>query len=117
MDSRTVAHETLHAIGFDHEQNRPDRDEYIEIVWQNVEPKQKHNFDVYKGSRTFRPFDFQSQMLYEANSFGVNGRVTMRSKVPGQRFLADNAKPDPISKGDILAIQALYKKECAKNGK
>jgi len=34
----TVLHETLHALGFWHEHSRPDRDNYVTIVTENVIP-------------------------------------------------------------------------------
>ena len=39
-----VMHELLHAVGFHHEQNRPDRDNYLNIYLENVKSGKEHNF-------------------------------------------------------------------------
>ena len=33
----TIMRELMHAVGFWHEQSRPDRNLYVEVLWENIE--------------------------------------------------------------------------------
>ena len=71
---RELIHEWMHTIGFLHEQNREDRDEYIQIIWDNIDEINRPQFkklpNDYMGVMG-RPFDFQSIMLYSSETFSM----------------------------------------------
>ena len=68
-------HELLHALGFVHEHTRPDRDNFISINFDNIEPGEEKNFEkrphgtsdfFEKGSVNTRntPYDVLSLLHY-----------------------------------------------------
>ncbi|KAH9512224.1 Dorsal-ventral patterning tolloid-like protein 1 [Bulinus truncatus] len=70
--SGIVMHELGHAIGFWHEHSRPDRDEYVDILLDNVKDLHKSNFNVKNYSEVDslgEPYDFGSIMHYNTHQF------------------------------------------------
>lgn len=81
---RTIIHEFIHAFGLYHMQSRPDRDQYVEVVWDNIYDYRHHNFWKRSTSLTFDvPYDGRSFMHYRAyNAFNINPyEPTIVSKV------------------------------------
>lgn len=46
----TIIHEFLHALGFYHMQSASERDDYVEIVWENIQSGTEGNFAKYNDS-------------------------------------------------------------------
>jgi Astacin (Peptidase family M12A). len=77
----TVQHEFLHALGFEHEQSRPDRDDYVTILYDNIIPGREHNFDKSSYVDSLgSPYDYKSVMHYHEYAFTVNGEKTIDTR-------------------------------------
>lgn len=82
----TIIHEIMHAAGFFHEQNRNDRDSYVEIRYENIMPGLRDNFAKRPLSvidHLGTPYDYGSVMHYGTNYFSRNGRPTIVPKQSG----------------------------------
>lgn len=106
---KEIAHEIMHAVGFIHEQNRADRDSFIEVLWQNVHENAKINFEVFPKDfmklSGLNAFDYESIMLYPAKMFSKDGiSETMRSRQEGVPIHPSSG----LSRGDILRLERMH---------
>jgi len=69
--SGRIVHELMHAIGFWHEQSRPDRDDHVTIIWNNIRNGKEHNFrKVHIGQANMvGPYEICSVMHYSGNAW------------------------------------------------
>ncbi|CAG2172917.1 unnamed protein product, partial [Oppiella nova] len=108
-------HEMLHSIGFIHEHQRPDRDQFVDIYFQNIAQGKADQFDV----NTFRSYfhdyhlqyDIHSVMHYPEKSFSKDNLNTIVAK-NGQRLGCFHLKQCPTLL-DIQKINTVY--NCSKN--
>ncbi|XP_065648147.1 low choriolytic enzyme isoform X2 [Hydra vulgaris] len=110
----TVLHEIGHSIGLYHEQSRPDRDDHVTIVWNNIQSDMRFNFDKFDRNRINSlgfPYDYESMMHYDQTAFG-SGRVTIRTKDPSKQNLIGNRQG--FSEIDKQQINAMY--NCNRGG-
>ncbi|XP_067104656.1 hatching enzyme 1.2-like [Osmerus mordax] len=101
----TVQHELLHALGFNHEQTRSDRDNHIRVLLQNVQSDMRYNFDKIATLNQGTPYDYNSVMQYERYAFSMNGQPTM---VPYPNSNVSFGKATQMSQNDITRINKLY---------
>lgn len=102
----TVVHEILHAIGIYHEQSRSDRDSFIDIRWQNIEPDARHNFQTVPGSVDYFDYDYGSIMHYPRRAFSSNNQDTI---IPRQAGVTIGQR-DGLSWTDRQTIAKLYER-------
>ncbi|XP_072527465.1 low choriolytic enzyme-like [Salminus brasiliensis] len=106
---KTVQHELLHALGFNHEQTRSDRDNHIRVMWENIVDGMKHNFNKIATLNQGTPYDYNSVMQYHKTAFSKNGKPTM---VPIPNSNVPFGQATQMSQNDINRLNRLYKCYC-----
>merc|ERR1740124_924340 len=108
-DLDIVMHEMGHALGLWHEQSRPDRDEHIKILWDNIKPQHKHNFNkkTWKEVETLgTPYDLSSMMHYGTTAFTINGERTIQTLDYNKRLLIGQKRG--FSNVDVKELNLMY---------
>lgn len=107
----TIVHELMHTVGFYHLQNRSDRDKYLKIFWENIDPAFVDEFKKLSPSenKILVDFDYSSIMLYGPLSFSKDGHsITMKPTYDGFKMIEVYEKPG-LTHVDAEAIKILYK--------
>ncbi|XP_067120553.1 tolloid-like protein 1 [Centruroides vittatus] len=103
-----IKHEIGHAIGFQHEQSRPDRDKYIKVLFENIDEEFVKEFEKassFEIDSLGFGYDFQSIMHYPSNIFSKNGKATMESLNESTPITGNSGM---LSKIDIAQTKKLY---------
>ncbi|KAG8189143.1 hypothetical protein JTE90_018437 [Oedothorax gibbosus] len=109
MFKGTIVHELGHAIGFFHEQNRSDRDNYLTIYWANIQQGMDTQFFLLKPHENLliTAFDYNSIMLYGNTAFSKDGRSNTMVAKTGQRLYETYDKPG-LSNLDVIRVNKMY---------
>jgi len=81
LERGIIMHELMHAVGFFHEQSRPDRDQFVEVLYENIENGFADQFAKYTLREVDyfgQPYDYYSIMHYGPRTFSKNGKETIR---------------------------------------
>ena len=108
----TVMHEMLHACGFYHQQNTYNRDDYVEILFDNIQEDLIHNFAVYNDTTLTdfnTTYDYDSIMHYSAYAFSKNGQPTMKAKTENRDTFG---QLNDFTNTDVTKLNRMYQKTC-----
>ncbi|HEX8694147.1 MAG TPA: M12 family metallopeptidase [Longimicrobium sp.] len=102
----STVHELSHALGMWHEQSRCDRDQFVEILWGNIDPERQHNFYNYcDGASDVSTYAEGSIMHYGPYSFSINGQPTIRSR---RGLDAQMGQRSGLGSTDVFTLRAMY---------
>lgn len=104
----TIIHELAHAVGLLHEHQRPNRDDYVRVIYENVVPAYRNQFTKDQGATSFGyRYDYGSIMHYSPDAFSSNRKYTM---IPyDESAIRYMGQRDTFAHGDIDQINIIYK--------
>ena len=106
-----VLHEILHALGRVHEQSRPDRDNFVVILADNVREDRLNNFVIFSEELVTTQeiaYDYWSVMHYGQFAFSKDRTQlrTIETLDPAQQTLIGQRQG--LSSSDVMHVNVLY---------
>jgi hypothetical protein len=103
-----IVHELLHALGYVHEHQRPDRDAFIVINTGNLQSGTAINFSIINGVVSPTVYDFDSVMHYDALAFSANGLPTISMQPPYSQYANTIGNVSHLSLLDAEGVAVRY---------
>jgi len=106
----TIMHEFLHAYGFYHEQSRSDRDDWVWVNYDNIEPGREHNFRKYEPDEINllgTSYAYNSVLHYSPYGFAIDDTIpTIYTCDPDAMDII--GQREALDALDIERVQILY---------
>uniref|UniRef100_F1L2T4 Metalloendopeptidase n=1 Tax=Ascaris suum TaxID=6253 RepID=F1L2T4_ASCSU len=107
-----TVHETMHALGINHQQLRADRDEYVSVQWDNINPQLYDYFAIADTSQFTSygiAYDYYSIMHYSPFVGGVDAdKPTLVPKLQPERFMKIIGQRKGLSDRDVELLRVMY---------
>ncbi|XP_073514935.1 embryonic protein UVS.2-like [Phyllobates terribilis] len=101
-----IQHEVMHALSFNHEHTRPDRDNYVDIMWQYISQVNQGDFQKDNGDTLNMAYNYNSIMHYGSMTFtNTSGKATIIPKLNPKLFIGQRYG---LSGQDVEMINRLY---------
>jgi hypothetical protein len=106
-----IAHELMHTLGFIHEQNREDRDQFLQIFWNNIDENFHEQFKIIPSqfhlsqNHPLMEFSFETIMIYHPFAFSLEPERPAMLKTDGNQWPAIGALLGPR---DIERLKLTY---------
>ncbi|OWA50597.1 putative Zinc metalloproteinase nas-14 [Hypsibius exemplaris] len=114
-----IQHELMHVVGFFHEQSKSDRNDFVDINENNLDPEDfQRNFLDWSAAEVMAfgfPYDFGSIMHYSTIAFSKDGfSWTIRPKKEWTQYETVMGQRNSLNQIDIGKINAMY--NCPERG-
>lgn len=107
----SISTQIIHMLGVPHEHQRPDRDDYLDIDWDLIQPLFHWQFKKYDAMLpVWRgvPYDYNSVMHYDARAFARLPLKSMQTIIPKVDLPEPIGQRRRLSDIDKRKLQAMY---------
>ncbi|XP_077562034.1 astacin-like isoform X1 [Haemaphysalis longicornis] len=113
-DLGQLLHELLHALGFFHEHSRFDRDKYVTVHWDNIDPITNRSFELKPETEADplgQEYDYKSVMHYPHDAFSTKPDASTLTPIlegVDVNALGEGYRDSFLTDTDIKKLNILY---------
>ncbi len=102
-----IMHEIKHALGWQHEHQQSRRDDYVEVLFDNIPEAHRQHFYINSNANEGE-YDFDSIMHFYPTDLAVTGKESLRARAGFEAFQVRMGQRSRLSDIDVEEIRAYY---------